>query len=217
LAIAQSLTQLQEANTGNINFLPEEDDPKLIKLMLQYMYEATYDSGANNPRTRTRSPSSRPRTDAYGHAYSYKFPHNCQHSFDENIGCLGPFLCPHHFCYERTCNYSCVGFECEKCTLSMEQHMGLHAGMAMIADKYDVYGLQDLAKSNFKNDCQVHWNTLEFAEAAKYVCGTPVEGLKEVVIDTIVAHKELLKREEIKELLKRSDGLAYEILRRISD
>jgi hypothetical protein len=87
--------------------------------------------------------------------------------------------------------------------------------MAMIGDKYDVYGLEDLAKSNFRKVCQVHWNTLEFAEAVKYVCDMPVEALKAVIVDTIVAHKELIKKGDIKEVLKKSDGLALEILGRM--
>jgi hypothetical protein len=215
LALVQSLTPLQEANTTNIDFLPEEDNPKLIKLIVQYMYEAEYDSGAKTPRT--RSPSPRPLTDIYGRPYSYKFPHICQ---DDNEGlsyCPRPWLCPHHFCREGTCGQKCRGFVCQECTLVTEQHMALHAGMAMIASKYDVHGLQDLAKLNFMKDCEMHWDTPEFAEAAKYVCETPVEGLKETVVDTIVAHNELLKKVGIMEVLKKSDGLACEVLRKMAD
>jgi hypothetical protein len=98
-----------------------------------------------------------------------------------------------------------------------EQHMALHAGMTMIASKYDVRGLQDLAKLNFMKDCEMHWDTPEFAEAAKYVCETPVEGLKETAVDTIVAHNELLKKVGIMEVLKKSDGLACEVLRKMAD
>jgi hypothetical protein len=89
--------------------------------------------------------------------------------------------------------------------------------MAMIADKYDVYGLGDLARSNFRKDYEAHWNTSEFMEAAKYVCDVPVEALKAVIIDTIVAHKELINKAGIKEVLKKSDGFALEILGRMAD
>jgi hypothetical protein len=95
--------------------------------------------------------------------------------------------------------------------------MALHAGMAMIADKYEVYGLQDLAKLNFMKDCEMHWDTPEFAEAAMYVCETPVEGLKEVLVDTTVAHKGLLKKVKIMEVLNKSDGMACDVLRRMAD
>jgi hypothetical protein len=44
-----------------------------------------------------------------------------------------------------------------------------------------------------------------------------VEGLKETVVDTIVAHNELLKKVGIMEVLKKSDGLACEVLRKMAD
>jgi hypothetical protein len=34
-----------------------------------------------------------------------------------------------------------------------------HKKMYAIADKYDILGLQDLAKDWFKQVCEVHWNT----------------------------------------------------------
>jgi hypothetical protein len=186
--------------------------------MVQYMYEARYDLEPSDSTATARS-APRRATNFLGRAYSYDFPHACDEEWEgDDVYCSRTYICPHHHCGSQ-CNINCKDFVCQVCESrpTAEPKLSLHAGMAMIADKYDVYGLGDLARSNFRKDCEAHWNTSEFMEAAKYVCDVPVEALKAVIIDTIVAHKELINKAGIKEVLKKSDGFALEILGRMAD
>jgi hypothetical protein len=185
--------------------------------MVQYIYEADYDPKFTEIPERT-STDGRPRKNPDGFTYTYAFPHTC-----DTTGwlCLKKTLCSHHTCYRHTCGFTCDGFVCKKCTdpteldISAADQLILHAGMYAIGDKYDVHGLDVLAKAKFKRTCDSSWNTAEFADAAQYVCDEPVDGLREVIVETIVEHMEMIKTSRIKEMLQKSDGLTYEVLRRI--
>lgn len=44
----------------------------------------------------------------------------------------------------------------------------IHIKMYEIGDKYDVVGLEDLAKEKFSRACKHFWNTAEFSLAADH-------------------------------------------------
>jgi len=89
--------------------------------------------------------------------------------------------------------------------------------MYEIADKYDIPGLKDLVKEEFRLACKLSWNTLAFGNAAHYAFSTTPDhdkGLRDIVTDTIAAHmKALLKLPEIEALLTDFKGLAYDLLK----
>jgi hypothetical protein len=87
--------------------------------------------------------------------------------------------------------------------------------MYEIADQYDVVGLKELSRGNFKSGCGVFWNDDDFPVAVSYAFLTTVSedaGLRGVVIDTIAAHMELVHKPEIQALVAEFSDLAIGIL-----
>jgi hypothetical protein len=87
--------------------------------------------------------------------------------------------------------------------------------MYEVADKYNVPGLKELSKEKFRGACMKWWNEPKFGEAAHYAFSTTPEndeGLRKIVSEILVDHKELWTKAEIKTLMMEFNGLAYGIL-----
>jgi hypothetical protein len=92
--------------------------------------------------------------------------------------------------------------------------------MYELADKYDVVGLKELSRDNFKAGCGVWWNEDAFPVAVKHAFSTTVSedtGLREVVIDTISTHMDLVRKPEIQALMAEFSALALGILLKKTD
>lgn len=90
--------------------------------------------------------------------------------------------------------------------------------MYEIGEKYTVVGLKTLAKEKFERSCALSWNSPDFAVAATYAFCTTIDddkGLQDIVSATISAHKELVRKAEIKVLLAHFNGLALGILEQV--
>lgn len=90
--------------------------------------------------------------------------------------------------------------------------------MYEIGEKYTVVGLKTLAKEKFERSCALSWNSADFAVAATYAFCTTIDddkGLRDIVSATISAHKELVRKAEIKVLLAQFNGLALGILEQV--
>ena len=88
--------------------------------------------------------------------------------------------------------------------------------MYALADKYDVDGLKMLAKKKFAAAAIHDWDTTAFAQAALLAFTTTPTvdtGLREVVIDVLNDHRDLLEYEEIQVLLNSGNGLAWALLK----
>ena len=90
-----------------------------------------------------------------------------------------------------------------------------HAKMYSLADKYNIRGMKTFAKDHFqiraKGSCRVE----EFPTAIRTVYKTTVDedrGLRDVVVDVISMNVDLLDRPEIKEVVKDTANLAFELL-----
>jgi hypothetical protein len=147
-----------------------------------------------------------------GYAYTYEFPHTCDKT------CTRWVLCPHHFC-TISCKSDCQRFVCDKRTsvriFGLPSQLLTHAKIYEVAEKYDVIGLKDLSRGNFKSGCEVFWNDDAFPIAISYAFSTTVPedaGLREMVIDTIAAHMELVHKPEIQALVAEFSDLAIGIL-----
>ncbi|KAH6840411.1 hypothetical protein B0T12DRAFT_459647 [Alternaria alternata] len=200
----------KESESGIVD-LPE-DEPTIVKLLIQYLYEGEYDpllpdgeASRALSSTGARTQTSRPKHDLDGLPYSYDFPHN---------------------------------FNCEECNPSPPlpltplpstplpspplpslngnaDQLLLHAKMYEIADKYDVVGLKDLVIEKFHRACQHFWDSDMFPVAAHHVFSTTPDhdkGLRDIVSATISAHMGLIKKPEVKVLLTEFNGLALGIL-----
>ena len=91
-----------------------------------------------------------------------------------------------------------------------------HAEMYSLADKYNIRGMKVFAQDHFQScakngDCRVR----ELSTAIRIVYKTTVDedrGLRDVVADIISTNMVLLDRPEIKEAVKDTADLAFELL-----
>jgi hypothetical protein len=218
---------IQESSEGKVD-LPE-DDPAIVKLLIQYLYEGEYEPHVPNETTifsdtmefsgfqRIKSDS---RSKRYGQEYTYEFSHTCTHFNDYCSRCL---VCPHHICSED-CNYTCQNYICDTCTrpiiIGPASQTLDHAKMYEIADKYDVVGLKDLAREKFKLSCCTFWDKDEFSIAAHYAFSTTMaddKGLRDIISSTIADHMQLIQKPEIQALLSEHNGLSLGIMMKKAD
>ncbi|KAG9185993.1 hypothetical protein G6011_02549 [Alternaria panax] len=169
---AEKFLMGKEAAEGRIN-LPE-DDPRAVKLLVQFFYEGEYHPEL--PIHVLFDEDGRPTvTVPKQDGYNYDFPHTC------TPGCPSPShkVCHHHECTRESlsCGEKCINFICKKCTMP-PPHDGdaaqllLHAMMYELADKYHVTGLKPLAQKKFSRWCEAFWEAKEFAMAAEHALTT---------------------------------------------
>jgi hypothetical protein len=203
----------QEATRRTID-LPE-DEEQTIKLLIQYLYEGEYDPKV--PRdgpgqvSRVEFVVSVPKEDRF----HYGFPHTCEPRCPEKFR-----VCPHHSCLKVTCGEACEGFVCYQCcdipfVEGGPQQMVLHAKMYELGEKYVVEGLKELAKDKFARSCRFYWNTPHFAAAVEHVFSSTVEsdmGLRDIVIETISLHTNVLNMPGMRDVLNQFNDLAVGLL-----
>jgi len=236
LPLEALLTLIQETEQGSVD-LPE-DEPAIVKLMMQYIYEGEYDpvlpdnelSGSTKVTTLpipTSTPHQGKGQVKSSHTVDSKtpqlFPHTCEAYDKYDSYYFTHDVCRHHVC-GRDCDFTCRGFTCEECrsgpTLSIPDlsiQLMVHAKLYEIADKYDVVGLKELVIEKFKRACHSFWNDPSFAAAAHHVFSTTPEhdkGLRDIVSKTIAEHMaELVKKPEVEALLTEFNGLAFGLLK----
>jgi hypothetical protein len=91
----------------------------------------------------------------------------------------------------------------------------LHAKVYALAEKYAVDGLKGLALTKFKSLAFQCWDTSDFLGAVSETYNSTIDtdrGLRDVVLEVISAHQELLGRDETKTLLQRERLLAYDLI-----
>lgn len=205
---------MQEFIINTFNFPPNEDALGLVKRMVQYMYEADYDPG--KPSSSAWTSGMRPKTDHDGLEYTYEFQHTCDR---RGVHCRKKTVCPHHTCGRDSCGFACAKYSCFQCAGVVAPSAGgpellmLHAGMWALGDKYDVHGLPDLAKEKFESACEHYWDTPEFEEVIRHIWGNvSVRRLMGVVVEIIADHASLWEKDGFVELMKKQEGLAYDIL-----
>lgn len=183
-----------------------EEEPAVVKLLMQYLYEGDYSPFLWEDALGSESPTSR---------QPWMFPHNCYDYYRPQGEDCEMRLCPHHTCNIH-CNKDgeepCFKFACPECSFSF---LVIHAKVYSIADRLIVTGLKTLAQSKFQDACIYSWSTSKFPTAVEYVLtSTPDEdtGLMDVVCKTISTNMELMKNATIKKLLMEHNGFAYRLL-----
>ena len=191
----------QEALTNEIN-LPE-DDPELIRLMIDYLYRLDYDHTNGKTSSRERRPEPTPVRDSEApdeHFQLFRRRHIAEEenkrdkgrvSFDENL---------------ETNNLDWPR--------SPKRGLVTHARMYALADKYQISGLKALAQRKFQKAALQHWNSEEFAPALHIVFTSTLEedrGLRDVVISTI-SRDRLLEKPEVRAVVKDLPELAFGLL-----
>ncbi|KAF3011203.1 hypothetical protein E8E13_011610 [Curvularia kusanoi] len=184
----------KESEQGIIDL--SDNDPAIVDLLLQYIYEAEYDPILAAPPA--------------GHSCSqYINGHVCG---DYGERCI----CDHHTCGED-CNYNCEDFVCSDCVELKGDSSQLltHAKMFEMADKYVVSGLKQLCIEKYKQACLKFWDDSKFAESAYHAYSTTPtreKGLRNVVCKVISQHMSLLKKPEVEDLMNEFNGLAFGLL-----
>jgi BTB/POZ domain len=91
-----------------------------------------------------------------------------------------------------------------------------HARVYAIAEKYDIEGLKALAKWKFATEMNAHHHSAEVPDAIAEVYESTVEsdrGLRDVVIQTVRTHPEMVRRADVEDVIKDVPSLAYELFR----
>jgi hypothetical protein len=222
----------QDSETKGID-LPE-DEPLVVKLMIQYLYEGEYDpelpDGGCMEMVKASLPvppvtTPRRKGGASGsYSYTYGFPHSCSRN---GFGGCATELCQHHTCGSN-CGMNCREFTCRHCDPGSApapihppaqggaSQLLLHAKLYEIADKYDVHGLKELAREKFLRACTQFWSSEVFAPAAHYAFSTTPEkdkGLRDVISNTLSRHMTLLNKPAVEALLTEFNGLALGVLK----
>ncbi|KAH6686404.1 BTB/POZ protein [Plectosphaerella plurivora] len=89
-----------------------------------------------------------------------------------------------------------------------------HCRVYALADYTQVQELKALAASKFKTEVEVRWDHPEFFEAIQEVYQTSTKqdrGLRDIVVDVLSNHKELLDIQDYQDLVSRLD-LSFELL-----
>lgn len=198
-----STNTTQEAETKNIGLVDDEVD--IVGLMLEYLYTGDYAPSASI--TMADIAAARPQ---YGlPPLGRQFPHTC------NSSRSGITICPHHNCGAFQ---NLVGWTCAQCVPNDADTNLLveHTKLYELADKYQIAGLKPLIQGKFRAACQLHWAKPEFVSAVEIAfTTTPDEdkGIRSIVVDTLSAHREIIAKPEMEELMESLNGLAYAVLK----
>jgi hypothetical protein len=202
----------QEALTNEIN-LPE-DDPELIRLMIDYLYRLDYDY--TNGKTSSRDVIElRPEpTSLHGREAPNDVPATYQPEPFRS------FRRRHIAAEENKKDTGRIGLDEDleiddlEWPRSPKTGLATHARMYALADKYQISGLKALAQRKFQKAALQHWNSEEFAPALYIVFTSTLEedrGLRDVVISTI-SRDRLLEKPEVRAAVKDLPELAFGLL-----
>jgi hypothetical protein len=188
-----------------------EDDPVLLKLYIQFLYEAEYEPQL--PLRKTGDGSANHLASALTSTeYTFEFPHSCSSKRYKDI-------CAHHAC---TVGQKRVNFTCKYCCTDAPpqpdnaEQLLLHAKMYQIGDKYGMDSLKAIALEKFRRVCRFFWDSDEFARAAHHAFSTTPDsdmGLREVVAETISQHLEIFHKPAVEALIQEFHDLAVAVLR----
>jgi hypothetical protein len=169
----------REAKAANVG-LPD-DEPALIKLLIQYPYQADYNPlvipgddvlyESLGKQDRPRYPGAREirYDDSEIIHYTYDFPHTSVAT--KLHGCPERNLCLHHTSYNSICEYNYhnfIGTMCKIDPIDGPEQLLVHAKMWQLGDKYSIDGLRGLAEVKFEITAKRYWNSAEFV--AVWIC-----------------------------------------------
>ncbi|KAF2868100.1 hypothetical protein BDV95DRAFT_157794 [Massariosphaeria phaeospora] len=94
-----------------------------------------------------------------------------------------------------------------------------HAKVYAIAEKYGISGLKSLARKKFAHQLELHLDSAEFPEACQEAYETTIDtdrGLRDILIQTFRAHRDLTLRKDVELAVRDTPGLAFELFRMAS-
>ena len=203
------------------------DDPKLVRLMLDYLYQSDYEFKAETCNGLASDEEHVPNPESPVAQAIDKFEGlvvaSPQEEAREDLWSL-PSKSPGKKGKRdsRFGQASQSGLESKSATIDGsarhgfdETELHVHAKVYALADKYGIRDLENVAQAKFADAASRHWNTGSFPLAIQVVySSTPDnhQGLRDVVINTISKHRELLMKAEVETLVKNVNGLAFGLL-----
>ncbi|KAF2107095.1 hypothetical protein BDV96DRAFT_673809 [Lophiotrema nucula] len=164
-----------------------EDDPLLIKALVQFMYELDYDLPPLPQAALLHQTRPPPRVTSF----LPPAPARCPHGFD-------------HF------------FSCPKDhSKHAPEHLALHAALYTLADKYLMPALQDLCAEKFKDCAHLYCRTPEFPRAIEMIFAELPQGdvkMKMAVIETLTDQSSLCLEPKINALLHDHSDLSVGVI-----
>ncbi|KAF7509726.1 hypothetical protein GJ744_007597 [Endocarpon pusillum] len=208
-----------------------EDDPKLIKLMIDYLYQLDYEikpESCNGVITNGEPEiAPAPDPDAPVAPVIERFEDMLAPSLiaeEELCEVPRPRKTKSGKKKRTTTSFDCLPvFRYQQAQIeesdsnsSQNSELNVHAQMYALADKYGIHDLKDLAREKFAAVASNDWDGKGFPVAVHTVYATTPEsdyGLRNVVIDTFSEHRELLEKPEMEALVKEVNGLAFGLLK----
>ncbi|KAF2440069.1 hypothetical protein P171DRAFT_489847 [Karstenula rhodostoma CBS 690.94] len=202
----------KEAEDGEIE-LPE-DELAIVKLMVQYFYEADYDPKFSNLEDRLAD---------FCQRCGYENGKLCSDPDGVASHCLwGQRQCLNLISGDHQCGDACRAPKPWKkcindvCAVSRTAaDLITHAKVYVLADKYAASSLKDLAVDKFYHATLYWWDDANFAVAARCLLeNTPDsdEYIREIIRTTLSDHMSILKKHEIAVLLGDYRDLAHDLL-----
>ena len=81
----------------------------------------------------------------------------------------------------------------------------LHANLYVLADKYGIHGLMDIALKNFRHEAEKYWEHDDFPQAMRVVYTSTLDhdqGIRSVIVSTLRQHENLLDKAEVRDLVE---------------
>jgi hypothetical protein len=95
-------------------------------------------------------------------------------------------------------------------------HLITHAKVYALAEKYGIMGLKFLSRRKFASQVKQHMNSAELPLAMQEVYDSTIDsdrGLRDIVIQTFRSNPELVRRQDVEDVIRGTPGLAWELFR----
>lgn len=120
----------------------------------------------------------------------------------------------------NVCEHGPGDYFADKCVTHHASSLLTDADLYILAEKYDITGLQQIAIDKFERTCTEHWASVKFVMAAAMILKhtRPEDiGLRDIITEVFADHPERLKDVEVRRLFRRFEGFAVEVLDQIAN
>ncbi|ENH68019.1 hypothetical protein FOC1_g10002266 [Fusarium oxysporum f. sp. cubense race 1] len=192
--------EFKEAQTGTI-CLPD-DDPVVVRMMIEYLYHDTYapPAGAESDRSRQERGSSTSTNSVSVQSPSQASPNQ---SSSTPRPSPAPSPTPPHPPRPSAPQRPIP-----------PANLHLHAKVYALGEKYGIQPLKALALRKFESEAQFHLHSDDFLQGIREAYTSTVETdrpLRDAVVAILRSNKDLLKKDSVKEVLKET-SLGFDLL-----
>lgn len=218
----------------------EDDDPRIIRLMIDYLYQLDYNELPTSEEITTQKltpadsldHNSSPQDDEIIDVASIRSKRDKngmkrQFMLDQvtptgsiegfNVDQVTFFSSPQPSQFKSAMEHRSVPAKLQDLAPSSDaDRVVINAHLYALADKYGIEDLKNLAKAKFTKAVEHSWRSEAFVQASRLAFeNTPSSdlGLRSVVVNTLHRHLELMDYEEVQELLDSGNGIAWQLVK----